>query len=63
MRLLARSSHIAPPQVGQDGIPGCGATVAAGAAPDASALAAPAVASDAERGGQITPSHSLFLHL
>lgn len=57
-RLEARSSHIGPPQMGQAGIPGATAPLAAGAGGDAdvAVVAAP-------RGGQITPSHSRSLHL
>jgi hypothetical protein len=56
LRFERRSSHIGPPQMGQVGIPanaaGCSAPAATGV-----------TAAIASRGGQITPSHSRFLHL
>jgi hypothetical protein len=64
LRLLSRSSHIGPPQMGQSGIPAAVVALAA-PAPAAPALAAADAdaAGRASRGGQITPSHSRSLHL
>jgi hypothetical protein len=77
LRLEARSSHIAPPQIGQRGIPLSSTpprAVPALAAPDdapawrgalplAPAAGALGVAAAAPRGGQITPPHAGSLHL
>ena len=56
LRLVRRSSHMAPPQVGHRGMP----SAAAAGAPEPAVGAAAGLAS---RGGQITPSHSRSLHL
>ena len=59
-RFDVRSSHMAPPQMGQAGIPLAGGW----GAPDADGGdAATGEAGTALRSGQITPSHSLSLHL
>ncbi len=59
-RLEVRSSHIAPPQIGQAGIPGAGGVMVVLTAALGAAAAVPVVA---VRGGQTTPSHPASLHL
>jgi hypothetical protein len=62
LRLLTRSSHKAPPQMGQAGMPSAGSCGAIAFAADALGAAVGATVL-APRGGQITPSHSRSLHL
>ena len=66
LRLLVRSSHIAPPQIGHAGMPsdgGGGVTPLAALAPATFAAGVDGVAAAVLRGGQMTPSHSRSLHL
>lgn len=60
-RLLARSSHILPPQTGHAG--SSGVPVGAGHWRGSDGVSATGGAAAESRGGQITPAHDLSLHL